>query len=45
MGENIRLPAIDSLSSKNRHHNSNMIYVGHTVTDLITNERENTPAV
>ena len=33
MGENIRLPAIDSLYSKGRHHNINIICVGHTVTD------------
>ena len=36
MGENIRLPAIDSLYSKGRHHNINIICAGHTVTDLNT---------
>ena len=45
MGENIRSPAIDSLYSKGRHHNSNTICLGHTVTDLNTKARENTPAV
>ena len=45
MGENIRLPAIDSLNSKGRHHNFNIIYVGHTVTDLNTKARDNTPAI
>ena len=45
MGENIRLPAIDSLYSKGRHHNINIICVTHTVTDFITKARENTPAV
>ena len=45
MGENIRLPAIDSLYSKGRHHNINIICVGHTVTDLNTKARENTPAI
>ena len=29
MGENIRLPAIDSLYSKGRHHNINIVCVGH----------------
>ena len=45
MGENIRLPAIVSLYSKGRHHNSNIIFVGHTVTDLNTKARDNTPAI
>ena len=45
MEENIRLPAIDSLYSKGRHHNSNIIFVGHTVTDLNTKARDNTPAI
>ena len=45
MGENIRLPAIDSLYSKGRHHNINIICVGHTVTDLNTKARDNTPAI
>ena len=45
MGENIRLPAIDSLYSKVRHHNINIICVGHTVTDLNTKARDNTPAI
>ena len=40
MGENIRLPAIDSLYSKGRHHNINIICVGHNVTDLNTKARE-----
>ena len=30
MGENIRLPDIDSLYSKGRNHNNNIICVGHT---------------
>ena len=45
MGENIRLPPIDSLYSKGRHHNINIICVGHTVTDLNTKARDNTPAI
>ena len=45
MRENIRLPAIDSLYSKGRHHNINIICVGHTVTDLNTKARDNTPAI
>ena len=45
MGENIRLPAIDSLYSKGRHHNINIICVGHTVTKINTKSRENTPAI
>ena len=45
MGENIRLPAIDSLYSKGRHHNTNIIYVGHTVTYLNTKARDNTPSI
>ena len=45
MGENIRLPAIDSLYSKGRHHNINRICVGHTVADLNTKARDNTPAI
>ena len=45
MGENIRLPAIDSLYSKGRHHNINIICVGHTVTDLNTKARDYTPAI
>ena len=43
--ENIRLPAIDSLYSKGRHHNINIICVGHTVTDLNTKARDRTPAI
>ena len=42
MGENIRLPAIDSLYSKSRHHNFNIICAGHTVTDINTKARDNT---
>ena len=45
MGKNIRLPAIDSLYSKGRHHSINIICVGHTVTDLNTKARDNTPAI
>ena len=45
MGKNIRLPAIDSLYSKSRHHSTNIICVGHTVKDLNTKARENTPAI
>ena len=45
MGENIRLPAIDSLYSKCKHHNINIICVGHTVRDLNTKARDNTPAI
>ena len=45
VGENIRLPAIDLLYSKGRHHNINIICVGHTVTDLNTKARDNTPAI
>ena len=45
MGDNIRLPAIDSLYSKGRHRNINIICVGHTVTDLYTKARDNTPAI
>ena len=45
VGENIRLPAIDSLCSKGRHHNNNIICVGHTVTDLNTYAKDNTPAI
>ena len=44
MGENIRLPAIDALYSKGRHHNINIICVGHTVTDLKTEARDNSPS-
>ena len=40
MGENIRLPAIDSLYSKGRHHNINIVCVGHTVADLNTKARD-----
>ena len=45
MGENIKLPAIDSLYSKGRHHNINITCVGHTVTDLNTKATDNTPAI
>ena len=45
MGENIRLPAIDSLYSKGRHHIIKIICVGHTVTDLNNKARDNTPAI
>ena len=45
MGENITLPGIDSLYFKGRHHNINIICVGHTVTDLNTKARDNTPAI
>ena len=45
MGENIRLPAIDSLYSKGRHYNINIVCVGHTVTDLSTKTTDNTPAI
>ena len=45
MGENIRLPAIDSFYSKGRHHNINIICVSHTVTDLYTKARDNTPPI
>ena len=45
IGENIRLPDMDSLHSKCRHHNMNIICVGHIVTDLYTKTRENTPAL
>ena len=45
MGENIRLPAIHSLYSKGRHHIINIIFVGHTVTDLNTEARDNTQAI
>ena len=45
MGENISLPVIDSLYSKRRLHNINIICVGHTVTDLNTKARDNTPAI
>ena len=45
MGENIRLPAIDSLYSKRRHQNYNILCVGQTVTDLNTKAREITPAI
>ena len=42
MGKNL---AIDSLYSKGRHHNINIICVGHTVTDLNSKARDNTPAI
>ena len=45
MGEAIRLPAIVSLYTKGRHRNINIICVGHTVTDLNTKARDNTPAI
>ena len=45
MGETIRLPAIESLYSKGRHRNINIICVGHTVTDLYTKAGDNTPAL
>ena len=45
MGEDIRLLAIDSFYSKGRHHNINIICVGHTVTDLNTKARDNIPAI
>ena len=45
MVEIIRLPAIDSLYSKGRHHNINIIYLGHTVTEFNTKSRDNTPAI
>ena len=45
IGENIRLPAIDSLYFKGRHHNINIICVGYTVTNLNTKARDNTPAI
>ena len=45
MGENIRLLAIDSLYSKSRDHNIDIICVGHTVTDSNTKARDNTPAI
>ena len=44
MEDNIIIPVIDTLYSKGRHHNINIICVGHAVTDLITKARENTPA-
>ena len=45
MGENIRLPAIDSLYCKGRHHNINIICVCPTVTDLNNKARDNAPAI
>ena len=45
MGENIRLPDIDSLYFKGRHHNINIICVGHNLSDLNTKARDNTPAI
>ena len=45
MGENIRLPAIDSLYSKGKHQNINVICVDHTVTDLNTKAGFNTPDI
>ena len=45
MGENIRLQATDSLYSKGRHQNVNIICVGHTVTDSNTKARDTTPAI
>ena len=45
MGQNFRLPAKDSLYSKGRHHNINIVCVGHTVTDLNTKARYNIPAI
>ena len=44
MGENIRLPAIDSLYSEGRHQIIDIICVANNVTDFIE-ARENTPAV
>ena len=45
MEDNIRIPVIDTLYSKGRHHNIIIICVGHAVIDLITKESENTPAI
>ena len=45
MGENIRLPILDSLNSTGRRHNIDISGVGHTVPDLNTKTRENTPMV
>ena len=45
MGDNITIPIIDTLYSKGRHHKINTICVGHTITDLNTKARENTPAI
>ena len=45
MEENIRLPATDSLYSKGRNHNINIISVDHTLTDLNTKALDNAPAI
>ena len=45
MGDNIRLPAVDMLYSSGRHHNIKIKCVGHTVTDLNTKARDNSPLV
>ena len=36
---------IDAFYSKGRHHNINIICVGHTVTNLNTKARDNTPFI
>ena len=45
MCDNIRLPAVDALYLKGRHHNINIICAGHTITDLNTKSRDRTPVV
>ena len=41
VGDNIRMPVLDSFYSSGRHNNFNIISVGHTVTNLIVKAREN----
>ena len=45
MGDNIRIAVMETLYSKGRHHNINILSVGHTITDLNNKATDNTPAI
>ena len=45
LGDKLRILDIDTLNSKGRHQSIDKICVRHTVTDLNTKARENTPTV
>ena len=45
MRDNIRKLVVDNFYSSGRHHNINIISVGHTVTDLNFKARENAPSI
>ena len=40
MGDNLRMPVVDSFYSSGTHHNINIISVGHTVKDVNLKARE-----